>query len=119
MFGAMWAASALMRGGPTPEGLQEQISGDQFQTVKPKMSQPTARISTSNAGEHINLQINAKDAKGMSRDQIAAMVQSELGAMTQTQMNMNLNVNDNTQDLSNSQWLQGFVSNALDKGFGF
>jgi hypothetical protein len=32
---------------------------------------------------------------------------------------MNLNVKDNTQDLSNSQWLQGFMSNALDKGFGF
>lgn len=116
-FGAMWATSALTRSGPTPEGLQEQMS--QPRAPQQKQSQPTARIVTNNSGEHINLSINAKDAQGLSRDQIAAMVQSELGAMTQTQMNMNLNVKDNTQDLSNSQWLQGFVSNALDKGFGF
>jgi hypothetical protein len=112
----MWAASAIVRGGPTPEGLQEQMNPPVPQQMQ---HQPTARIATNNAGEHINLSINAKDAQGMSRDQIAAMVQSELGAQTQMQMNMNLNVNDNTQDLSNSQWLQGFVSNALDKGFGF
>lgn len=117
-FGAMWAASAITRGGPTPEGLQEQTDTSQFRTPQ-QNSQPTARIQTNNTGEHINLSISAKDAKGLSRDQIAAMVQSELGAMTKTQMNMNLNVNDNTQDLSNSQWLQGLVGNVLDKGIGF
>lgn len=116
MFGALWAASAVARSGPTPEGLQEQTNNEQFQTVN--MTQPTARVQAQNTGEHINLRINAKDAKGMTQEEISAMVQSELGAMTSTQMNMNLSVNDNTQNID-QHWLQGVVANAIDKGFGF
>lgn len=115
-FGAMWAASALIRSGPTPEGLEEQTQ--QAPPPPSILSEPTARI-TENNGEHINIRIAAKDANGMSQDDIAALVQAELGAMTQAELNMNMNVQDNTQDIANSQWLQGVVANAINTGFGF
>lgn len=116
MFGAMWAASALMRSGPTPEGLREQTQ--EPQAINPLSGQsPTARV-TENSGEHINIRISAKDAKNMNESQISALVHEEVAAMTAMQMNVSMNVNDNTQNID-QQWLQGVVANAINNGFGF
>lgn len=115
-FGAMWAASALVRSGPTPEGLEEQV---QTPAPVPKqvMQTPTARI-TENNGEYINLRISAKNAQNMSEQDVAALVHQEIGSMTSVSMNTTLNVNDNTQNID-QEWLQGVVANAIDKGYGF
>lgn len=117
-FGAMWAASAFMRSGPTPEGLREQTQQN-APPPPPKsvMQTPTARV-TQNNGEHVNIRVSAKDAQSMSQEDIAALVHSELGAMTSMNLNTTMNVNDNTQNID-QQWLQGVVANAIDKGFGF
>lgn len=116
MFGAMWATSALMRSGPTPEGLREQTQ-QQPAAVNPLgNSQPTARVTEN--GENINIRISAKNAKGMSEQDISALVHQEVSAMTQMPMNVNMNVNDNTQNID-QQWLQGVVANAMNKGFGY
>jgi hypothetical protein len=115
-FGAMWAASALVRSGPTPEGLQEQAPAPA--PPPPNLGQaPTARVSENN-GEYVNIRVNAKAAKGMSEQDVAALVHQELGSMTSMKMDTTLNVNDNTQNID-SQWLQGVVANAINKGFAF
>ena len=115
-FGAMWAASALVRSGPTPEGLQEQTQAPP--PVSPQSLQtPTVRVAENN-GEHLNIQINAKNAQNMSEQDIAALVHQEIGAMSPVQMNTTLNVNDNTQNI-NQEWLQGIVANVMNKGLGF
>lgn len=113
-FGALWAASAFVSKGPTPEGLQEQAPPP---PPKQSMQTPTARVVENN-GEYVNIRVNAKNAQNMSEQDVAALVHQEIGAMTSMQMNTTLNVNDNTQNI-NQQWLQGVVANALDKGFGF
>lgn len=117
LFGGLWAMSAMMRSGPTPEALQEQTTSPA--PPPPAMSQaPTARITKNPQGEYINIQIKAKDANNMSQDEIAALVQQELASMTAVNMNMNLNVSDNTQNID-PQWIQGVVANAISKGFAF
>ncbi|MDK2600694.1 hypothetical protein QO179_24680 [Bacillus stercoris] len=117
-FGAMWAASALIRKAPTPEGLQEQTKEPApAPAPKESMQTPTARI-TQNDGEYVNIRVSAKNAKNMSEEDIAALVHQEIGSMTSMKMDTTLNVNDNTQNID-QQWLQGVVANAIDKGFGF
>jgi hypothetical protein len=115
-FGAMWAASALVRSGPTPEGLQEQTQAPAPPNLLGQQA-PTARISENN-GEYVNIRVNAKAAKGMSEQDVAAIVHQELGSMTSMKLDTTLNVNDNTQNID-SQWLQGVVANAINKGFAF
>lgn len=115
-FGAMWAASALVRSGPTPEGLQEQTQPP-APPPPSSMGTPTVRVAENN-GEHVNIQINAKNAQGMSEQDIAALVHQELGAMSPVKMDTTLNVNDNTQNID-QQWLQGIVANVMNKGLGF
>jgi hypothetical protein len=117
MFGAMWATSALMRGGPTPEGLQEQTQQGPEAINPLSGQQPTARVAE-NDGENINIRVSAKNAKNMSEEDISALVHQEVSAMTQMDMNVDMNVNDNTQNID-QQWLQGVVANAIDKGFGY
>lgn len=116
-FGAMWAASAVIRSGPTPEGLKEQTQGPPPPPPKQSTQAPTARV-TENNGEFVNIRVSAKNAKNMSEQDVAALVHQEIGAMTSMNMNTTLNVNDNTQNID-QQWLQGVVANAIDKGFGF
>jgi hypothetical protein len=116
-FGAMWAASALIRSGPTPEGLQEMTSL-QNPPPGPQMdTNPTARV-TQNNGEYVNIKVNAKNAKNMSEQQIAALVHEELGAMANVKLDTNVNVNDNTQNID-PNWLQGVVAKAINGGFAF
>ena len=115
-FGAMWAASALIRSGPTPEGLAEQTQAPP--PVAPeKLSTPTARI-TQNNGEYVNIRVSAKNAQNLSQEEIAALVHQEIGAMTSMKMDTTLNINDNTQNID-QQWLQGVVANAINKGVAF
>jgi hypothetical protein len=117
-FGAIWAASALIRSGPTPEGLQQQTKNPNPGPTPPPMdTNPTARI-TKNNGEYVNISINAKNAKNMSEQQVAALVHQELGAMTNTKLDTNINVNDNTQNID-PNWLQGVVAKAISGNFAF
>lgn len=113
MFGALWATSALMRSGPTPEGMKEQAPPPAPNSM-PKA--PTARVTPQ--GEHININISASDAKRMSQDEIAALVHQELSGMTQMNMNVNMNVNDNTQKLDQG-FLQDIVNKAVGNGYIF
>lgn len=115
-FGAMWAGSAFIRSGPTPEGLQEQTQQPAPVPVQ-AMQTPTARV-TENNGEYVNIRVSAKGAKNMSEHDVAAMVHQEIGAMTSMQMDTTMNVNDNTQNID-QQWLQGVVANVINKGIGF
>jgi hypothetical protein len=115
-FGAMWAASALVRSGPTPEGLAEQTQSP-APVAPSRLQTPTARI-TQNNGEFVNIRVSASNAQNMSEQEIAALVHQEIGAMTSMKMDTTLNVNDNTQNID-QQWLQGVVANAINKGFGF
>jgi hypothetical protein len=116
-FGAMWAASAFVRSGPTPEGLQEQTQQAPAPVAPQSLQTPVARVSENN-GEYVNIRVSAKAAKGMSEQDVAALVHQEIGAMTSMKMDTTLNVNDNTQNID-QQWLQGVVANAINKGFGF
>lgn len=116
VFGGMWATSALMRSGPTPEGTTAQeMTEMQSVPTKNMMGSPTARITQQS--ENINIQINAKDAKGMGTDQVTALVQQELGAMMNMDMNMNVNVSDNSQELD-QEWIQNVVARSIN-GFAF
>jgi hypothetical protein len=115
-FGAMWAASALIRSGPTPEGLQAQTQNP-APAAPPMDTNPTARI-TQNNGEYVNIKVNAKNVKNMSEQQIASIVHQELGAMTNTKLDTNINVNDNTQNID-PNWLQGVVAKAIGGGYAF
>lgn len=115
-FGALWAASAMARSGPTPEGLQEQTQ-QPAPVPKQAMQTPTARV-TQNNGEFVNIRVSAKNAQNMSEQDVAALVHQELGSMTSMKLDTTLNVNDNTQNID-QQWLQGVVANAIDKGYGF
>lgn len=117
-FGAMWAASAALKTAPTPEGMREQqAQAGPRVPVDKLLTSPTARV-TQNNGEHINLQISAKDAKNMSHSEVAALVNQELQGMSAVQMNMNLNVNDNSQNID-QKWVQDLVANAMNKGYAF
>lgn len=115
-FGAMWATSALMRSTPTPESMQEtaQMAPPPPPPVQVS-SGPTARVVDN---ENINISIKAKDAKGLSQEQIARMVHEEIAVQTSAQLNMNMNVNDNTQNI-NREWLQGAFANAMGKGIAY
>lgn len=115
-FGAMWAASALIRSGPTPEGLAEQTQSPPPVSAD-RMGAPTARI-TQNNGESVNIRVSAKNAQNLSQEEIAALVHQEIGAMTSMKMDTTLNINDNTQNIS-QEWLQGVVANAMNKGIAF
>jgi hypothetical protein len=121
VFGGLWAASAITRGGPTPE---ETVRGKDgvIEESMPRGSamgmldkSPTARVTPNEDGEHINISINSKQASTMSEQQIAALVHGELNAMMPMQLNMNMNVQDNTTNLD-QQWLQGIVSQAISGG---
>lgn len=116
VFGGLWATSALMRSGPTPESTSRNPVGEiQDIPIKGLLAQPTARITPNDSGEQINIQIASSQASKMNHQQIAAMVQQELSAMMPVQLNMNMNVKDNTQNI-NQQWLQGIVAQAVSTG---
>lgn len=117
-FAALWAMSAALKTAPTPEGMREQQAQAQGPAVPTDrmLTGPTARISEN--GEYINLKISAKNAKSMSSADVAAMVNGELQAMTNTSMNMNMNISDNSQKVD-PKWLQDIVANAVNKGYGF
>lgn len=121
IFGGLWAASALMRGGPTPESTAnpEGSEGAPRGSAMGILNEgPTARIQRQGNAENINISISAKDARGMSPSEISAMVNEQLNAMMNTNVSFNMNVTDNSQEI-NQQWLQGVVANALNKGFAF
>lgn len=117
-FGAMWAASAIIRGGPTPEGLQEQTQqAGPPPPNKANLSMPTARV-TENKGEHLNIRIDASEVGGMNQEEVANLVQTEVQSLMNTQLSTTMNINDNTQNIDPA-WLQGVVANAIDKGLAF
>lgn len=117
-FGALWAASALVRSGPTPESMAETQDSMQQAVAPPIVSQPTARVVQNNDGEYLNVKIRAKDAKGINQQDLAAIVQNEVSAMMNTQMNLNLNISDNSQKLD-KEWLQGVVANSISNGYAY
>lgn len=112
-FGALWATNALMKNTPTPEGLQEMAPVPQS-----VLGAPTARVTPNNNGEYINLQINARAVQQMNHNDIAAMINNEIMAMSGVKMNTSVNVNDNSQKID-GQWLQSAVANAMNKGYAY
>lgn len=112
----MWAASAMLRDGPTPEAMQERESVFSNLVAKPKIPKPTARVSPS--GEHISISISAKTAQGLSEQDIASLVHEQLQTMTNMNISMNLNINDNTQELK-QDWMKEAVANALKAGYAY
>lgn len=112
-FGALWATNALMKGAPTPEGLQEMAP------VSPEtLGAPTARVTPQQNGEYINISVNAKAAQRMSHNDLAAMLNNEIMAMSNVKMNTSVNVNDNSQNID-GKWLEGAVANAMNKGYAY
>lgn len=118
VFGGIWAASAITKGGPTPEGNEAQQEGRGAPVPKSMMAGPTARVSQNPTTEDVTIRISGKDASSMSGDQISALVQGELNAMMPMGVNMNMNINDNSQNI-NREWLQGVMANALNFGNAF
>lgn len=108
-FMGLWATSALMRSGPTPESMKEAAPAPP-PVENLAQSQPTARVAEN--GEHVNIRISAKDAKNMSQEDIAALVHQEVSGMSGIPMNINLNTNDNLQRIDKN-WLQQKFSDAM------
>lgn len=112
-FGALWATNALMKGAPTPEGLQEMAP------VAPEtLGAPTARVTPNQNGEYINISVKASAAKRMNHNDLAAMLNNEIMAMSNVKMSTNVNVNDNSRNIDN-KWLEGAVANAMNKGYAY
>lgn len=107
-FAGVWAASALFRKAPTPEGNEAQQEATP-QQVNPSalLTSPTARITQDN--EMINLSINATGNGNIDHNEIAALVQNQINSMTGNEMAMNINVSDNTSNLTN-KWYQDKIS---------
>ena len=101
--------SALMRKAPTPEGNEARQEASQVE-VNPSslLTSPTARVKSN--GEAINLKINATG--NMDHNDIAGIVNNQIGMMTGVPMNVNMNVHDNTNKLDKS-WYEQAVSSAL------
>lgn len=110
-FASVWAASALFRKAPTPEGNEAQQEATP-QQVNPSalLTSPTARVAQNN--ESINLSINATGDANTDHNEVAAIVQNQIAAMTGTQMGMNINISDNTTSLSN-KWYQDKISSVF------
>ncbi len=112
-FGALWATNALMKGAPTPEGLQEMAP------VAPEtLGAPTARVTPNQNGEYINISVKASAAKRMNHNDLAAMLNNEIMAMSNVKISTNVNVNDNSRNIDN-KWLEGAVANAMNKGYAY
>lgn len=109
VFAGVWAMSALMRKAPTPEGNEARQEASQVE-VNPSslLTSPTARVKSN--GEAINLKINATG--NMDHNDIAGIVNNQIGMMTGVPMNVNMNVHDNTNKLDKS-WYEQAVSSAL------
>lgn len=110
-FASVWAASALFRKAPTPEGNEAQQEATP-QQVNPSalLTSPTARVAQNN--ESINLSISATGDANTDHNEVAAIVQNQIAAMTGTQMGMNINVSDNTTSLS-TKWYQDKISSVF------
>ena len=112
-FASLWATNALMKGAPTPEGLQEMAP------VNPDvMTQPTARVTPNQNGEYINISVSAKTAKSMNTNDLAAMLNNEIMAMSKMTMRTNVNVNDNSANID-QRFVEGAVANAMTKGYAY
>ncbi|HDR7632485.1 TPA: hypothetical protein QCX75_001175 [Bacillus mycoides] len=112
-FGELWATNALMKGTPTPEGLQEMAP------VAPKtLGSPTARITPNQNGEYINISVKASASKRMNHNNLAAMINNEIMAMSNVKMNTSVNVNDNSKKID-SKWLESAIANAMNKGYAY
>lgn len=112
-FDELWATSALMKGTPTPEGLQEMAP------VAPEtLGSPTARITPNQNGEYINISVKASASKRMNHNNLAAMINNEIMAMSNVKMNTSINVNDNSKKID-SKWLESAIANAMNKGYAY
>lgn len=112
-FAAIWGASALMRGGPTPEGLEEQQMASQAQVAPEQLlTSPTARVTTT--GESTMLKISGRGTSGLDHNALAGIVNQEVQQMSGMSMQMNVNVNDNTAQISN-RWIQEKLNESLNQ----
>jgi hypothetical protein len=129
-FGALWAASALMRHGPEennvelPQADQAPSSDGKYVDpavfgVAPRGTAPTARISPRGSGyENINITINADDAHGWSESEIRDIVQEQLSNQMPMNVNMNVSSKDNTQRIDR-QWVNDTVTKAIKFGYAW
>ena len=110
-FAAIWGASALMRSGPTPEGLEAQQEATQAE-VDPSslLTSPTARVTTN--GEAQVLRVSAKGA--VDHTALAGIINREIAEQAGMEMKMNLNVNDNRSSLD-QHYLQETLNQALGR----
>lgn len=109
VIGGIWAASAMARREPTPEGNEAQQEATQVE-VNPSLllTSPTARVTPNS--ESISLKV--RSSGGLVHDQAAAIINEQISQMTGVSMNMNVNVNDNTTTL-NKAWFEKNVNNAM------
>lgn len=130
VFGAMWAASALLRSGPDekdreiPQADQAPSSDGRYVNPAvfgpaPRGAAPTARISPRGGGyENISININADDAHGWSESEIRDIVREQLSGQMPVDVNMNMTSKDNTQRIDR-QWVNDTVTRAIRYGYAF
>ena len=112
-FAAIWGASALMRSGPTPEGMEAQQEATQVQVAPEQLlTSPTARVTTT--GESTMLKISGRGTSGLDHNALAGIVNQEVQQMSGMSMNMNVNVNDNTAQITN-RWIQEKLNESLNQ----
>ncbi len=134
LAGAGWGAGAFaglmmvgnMFADPLPKDMMPQPDqappidgGGYIPTPDASPGGPVARITQSGEGyENLQVMIRARDANGLSNEQIGQLVQGQISSAMPVNMNMNITSNDNTQRIDN-MWVQSVVTNALTKGQAF
>lgn len=95
---SIWALSAAVRKGPTPEGEEAEQEATAAE-IDPSalLTTPTARV-TPNAE---NIQLNISGRGNIDQEVLAGVVNREISGMTGTPMDMNIRTTDNVQKLDN------------------
>lgn len=109
---AAWTVARAMSSGPTPEGNEAEQEMATAAEVSPSqlLTSPTARVAP--GAQTVNLDIQASG--NLSEQEVAGLINNEIGAMTGSPMEMNIHVNDNTAKLDRK-----FYQRAVDRVFGF
>ena len=110
-FSAMWMLGSAIKSGVTPEGDEAQQEATP-QEVNPAalLTSPTARVTPN--GE--NVRLNISGSGNVNQNEVAGIINQQVGQMTGMPMNTNVNISDNTQELD-----RGFYENAMNKILGF
>ena len=106
---AAWIVGSAVKGGPTPEGEEaEQIATMAEVSPASLLTSPTARVTP--RGENINMSISGTGA--MDPQELAGIINQQIGHQTGIAMDLNINQTDNVQNLDN-KFFEDRVSQAL------